>query len=176
MIPAPTESYSWPRRSRRYCAVRLAAIGASGTLGLAGFVCWSLNPWFDYSINLTSSLPGTLYVTHIAEPVKRGDLVAFRWHGGATYPRGVTFIKRIAGAGGDVVSVRDGVYYVNGVVIGRAKTVTLAGVPLKPAAPGVIPDGHYFVATPNPNSLDSRYALTGNIPQHDVIGRAYEIF
>jgi conjugal transfer pilin signal peptidase TrbI len=99
---------------------------------------------------------GHLYVTRIGEPVKRGDLVAFRWHGGATYPRGVTFIKRVAGAGGDVVSVRGGVYYVNGLVIGRAKTVTLAGVPLTPAAPGVIPDGHYFVATPNPNSLDSR--------------------
>ncbi|MCV9914943.1 signal peptidase I [Burkholderia pseudomallei] len=176
MTSAPLTSNLSPRRSRRYCAVRLAVIGAAGSAGLAGFVCWTLNPWFDYSVNLTNSLPGTLYVTHIGEPVKRGDLVAFRWHGGATYPRGVTFIKRVAGTPGDVVSVRAGVYYVNDTEIGRAKSVTLAGVPLTPAAPGVIPRGHYFVATPNPNSLDSRYALTGNIPQRDVIGRAYEIF
>ncbi|KUY72678.1 peptidase S26 [Burkholderia cepacia] len=176
MTPVSSESYRWPHRTARYRAIRLAVIAAAGTLGLAGFACWSINPWFDYSINLTHSLPGTLYVTHIGEPVKRGDLVAFRWHGGATYPRGVIFIKRVAGVAGDVVTVRGGIFYVNETAIGRAKSVTLAGVPLTPSAPGVIPEGRYFVATPNPNSLDSRYALTGNIPQPDVIGRAYEIF
>ncbi|HGO6126537.1 signal peptidase I [Burkholderia cepacia] len=176
MMPAHSDFACWPARSRRYCTIRLAVIAAAGTLGLAGFVCWSVNPWFDYSINLTQSLPGTLYITRIGEPVKRGDLVAFRWHGGATYPRGVTFIKRVAGVAGDVVTIRAGVFYVNETVIGRAKPYTLAGVPLTPAAPGVIPNGRYFVSTPNPNSLDSRYALTGNISQADVIGRAYEIF
>lgn len=88
----------------------------------------------------------------------------------------MTFIKQVAGISGDIVSIRSGIYFVNETAIGRTKPTTLAGVPLTPAAPGVILDGHYFVATPNPNSLDSRYALTGNIPQRDVIGRAYEIF
>ncbi|MDR6503861.1 conjugal transfer pilin signal peptidase TrbI [Burkholderia ambifaria] len=176
MTTAHTDSNLWPARSRRYCAIRLAVVATAGTLGLAGFACWSINPWFDYSINLTHSLPGTLYITHIGEPVKRGDLVAFRWQGGATYPRGVIFIKRVAGVAGDTVTIRNGVYFVNETPIGRAKSVTFAGVQLAPAAPGVIPNGRYFVATPNPNSLDSRYALTGNIPQPAIIGRAYEIF
>lgn len=81
MTPASTpavSSCSWPARSRRYCRVRFAAMATIGTLGLAGVVCWSINPWFDYSINLTHSLPGSLYVTHIGEPVTRGELVAFR--------------------------------------------------------------------------------------------------
>ncbi|KNH06834.1 Conjugative signal peptidase TrhF [Candidatus Burkholderia brachyanthoides] len=116
-----------------------------GTLGVAGFACWSVNPWFDYSVNLTHSLPGTLYVTHIGEPVRRGDLVAFRWHGGATYQRGVTFIKQVAGMSGGIVSIRGGIYFVNETAIGRTQPTTLVGVPLTPAASGVILEGHYFL-------------------------------
>ncbi len=63
-----------------------------------------------------------------------------------------------------------------GQYVGPAKLFSKYGVPLQPANGGVIAAGEYFVATPNPNSLDSRYAMTGNVKSVDVIGRTYEIF
>lgn len=151
-------------------------------LGLCGTVCaaaigiWASTPYFDYTINLTHSLPGTLYVVHKGGQFKKGDIVAFRWHGGATYPRGTTFIKRAVGTSGDVVKRDGAAFWVNDQYIGIAKPKSKAGVPLAPAAGGVIPQGEYFMATPSPDSLDSRYSLTGNIKQSEVIGKAYAIF
>ncbi|MCG1048712.1 MULTISPECIES: S26 family signal peptidase [Mycetohabitans] len=133
-------------------------------------------PWLVFTINLTKSLPGTFYVIHKGGSLSKGDLIAYRWHGGATYPAGTTFIKRVAGVPGDTVK-RDGTaFFVNDQYIGVAQPFSKAGVPLAPAKGGPIQPGEYFVATPNPDSLDSRYALTGNVKQVDVIGRAYEVF
>ena len=82
----------------------------------------------------------------------------------------------MAGVAGDVVR-RDGrAFWVNGQYIGIAKENTRNSSRLEAADDGVIGAGQYFVATPNPDSLDSRYALTGNIRQAAVLGRAYEIF
>lgn len=175
-MPVTAASLMPPTRTRFYCAVRLVVLALCLGIALVTFAGWALSPWFDFSLNLTESLPGTLYVTHKHIPVARGDLVAFRWRGGATYPRGVIFIKRVMGVAGDTVSVRDGMYYVNDTRIGRAKPYSRAGVPLEPAAPGRIASGTLFVATPHPDSLDSRYAIEGNVPEADVIGRAYAIF
>jgi len=147
-----------------------ASVFAVGALAVAA------SPWFGVTFNLTESLPGTLYVTHKGGEVKNGDLIAFRWHGGATYPAGTTFIKRVAGVAGDTVKRVDGTFWVNDQYVGIAKPKSKAGVPLTPAEAGAIPQGEYFVATPSPDSLDSRYALTGNIKQVAVIGRAYEVF
>lgn len=147
-----------------------AGVLAVGALAVAS------SPWLDYTFNLTNSLPGTFYVIHKGGGVKKGDLIAFRWHGGATYPAGTTFIKRVAGVAGDTVRKAGSEFWVDDQYIGIAKPVSKSGMPLQAAQGGVIPVGEYFVATANPNSLDSRYELTGNIKQAEVIGRAYEIF
>ena len=131
---------------------------------------------FDYRINASSSLPGTLYVIHKNAPIQRGDLVAFRWHGGGHYAEGVVFIKRASGMPGDVVKREGRRYWVNGSYVGAAKVASLKGVPLEAALPGVIGAGQVFVATPSMDSLDSRYAITGNIQQQQIVGRAYAIF
>lgn len=156
--------------------MRLVIAGPAFVLLACAVILWDVNPWFVCTVNMTHSLPGHLYVTHVGAPVTRGDTVAFRWHGGASYPRGLIFIKHVMGIAGDRVSIRNGVVYVNDTLIGRPRTHTSGGIPLEPAHPGVIASGTWFVATPHPNSLDSRYALTGNIPQHDLIGKTYEIF
>ena len=146
---------------------------AVAALSLAVFVS---TYWYTFTINLTGSLPGTFYVIHRGEDVGRRDLVAFRWHGSKGYPAGSIFIKQVAGVAGDVVR-RDGrAFWVNGQYIGIAKENARDGSRLEAADDGVIGAGQYFVATPNPDSLDSRYALTGNIRQAAVLGRAYEIF
>jgi len=143
---------------------------------VVGVLAAATTPWLDYTFNLTNSLPGTFYVIHKGGKVKRGDLIAYRWHGGATYPAGSTFIKRVAGVAGDTVKRTDTAFWVNDQYIGIAKPYSKAGVPLQPAQAGVVGSGEYFVSTPSPHSLDSRYALTGNVKQAAIIGRAYEIF
>ena len=147
-----------------------AGVFAVGVLAVAA------SPWLDYTINLTNSLPGTFYVIHKGGEAKKGDLIAYRWHGGATYPSGATFIKRVVGVAGDTVKREGNEFWVDGQYVGPAKLFSKYGAPLQPANGGVIAAGEYFVATPNPNSLDSRYAMTGNVKSVDVIGRTYEIF
>jgi conjugal transfer pilin signal peptidase TrbI len=141
-----------------------------------GLLALAASPWLILSVNLSGSLPGTLYLIHKGAAVKKGDLLAFRWPGGATYPAGTPFIKRVAGVAGDRVERVDDMFWVEGRWIGHAKPFSKAGVALQAAPGGIVGTGEYFVATPNPDSLDSRYALTGNVRQAAVIGRAYEVF
>ena len=145
-------------------------------LFLVGVFLWAKQDKYLLTINLTKSLPGHFYLVAVGTPVNKGDIAAFRWTGGATYPEGSIFIKRVAGVAGDVVSFDGSAVYVNKTRIGAVKTKTLANVPLAPAKPGVIEQDFYFMATPSPDSLDSRYALSGNIFKDQIIGKAYEIF
>jgi conjugal transfer pilin signal peptidase TrbI len=142
----------------------------------AGGLAAHLKYGYDIAENLSTSLPGHIYIYRVGEPFTKGDLIAFHWHGGATYPAGTVFIKPVVGVPGDVVRREGRKVWVGDHFVGIAKTHSLAGVPLTPAATGPIAAGNYFVATPNPDSLDSRYALTGNITQAAIIGRAHELF
>lgn len=127
-------------------------------------------------LNTTTSLPHTLYLIHKGAAVSRGELVAFRWHGGGRYAAGVTFIKVLAGLPGDTVSETDRQFFVNGMSAGHAKRLGRDGTPLESGPTGVIPPGHFYVSAPHPNSLDSRYRLTGWISHSQIIGRAYGLF
>jgi conjugal transfer pilin signal peptidase TrbI len=62
------------------------------------------------------------------------------------------------------------------VPVGYAKTVSRQGQPLDPGPTGTLPPGHYYVRAPHPDSLDSRYRLTGWIADAQIIGRAYALF
>ncbi len=162
-----------PDRLSRYR--RFVRVMAAMTIVAA--IVWAMVPWYGLTFNMSTSLPGTLYfIRKGADRPAVGDTIAFRWHGGATYPAGVTFIKHVAGVPGDVVRVVGRNVWVNGTYIGYAKPISLAGLALFPTADGVIPPGYYFVATPNPNSLDSRYSIAGNVPQSAIVGEAYEVF
>ena len=131
---------------------------------------------FGLGVNVTESLPHTLYLIHKGESVHRGDFIAFRWHGGGPYPIGVTFIKIAAGVPGDTVSRIDRAYYVNGTYVGTAKSRARNGQPLALMATGVLGADEYYVSAPHPDSLDSRYRLTGWISSSDFLGRAYALF
>lgn len=131
---------------------------------------------FTFGLNTSSSLPHTLYLIHKGAAVSRGELVAFRWHGGGPYTAGVTFVKVLAGVPGDTVSETDRQFFVNGVAVGRAKRLGRDGTPLDPGPTGVIPHSHFYVSAPHPDSLDSRYRLMGWIFHSQIIGRAYGLF
>lgn len=144
----------------------------------AAVSAWVATAGYGYGIteNMTDSLGGHIYIHKKGEAFAKGDLVAFRFRGGATYPRGETFIKRVVGTPGDVVKRKGRDFWVGDRYIGKAKEVSKAGVPLEASPAGVIADGEYFVTAPSPNSLDSRYTLVGNVKNIEIIGRAHEVF
>jgi len=136
--------------------------------------------WFDtyYAIglNATESLHQQVFLIERGGRPVRGDYVAFRWEGGAHYPTGTTFIKVIAGVPGDIVTQMDGEYFVNCFPVGQAKPVSRQGTALTPGPTGTLPEGRYYVRAPHPDSLDSRYALTGWVREAQILGRAHALF
>lgn len=131
---------------------------------------------FAFGLNASPSLPHRFFLIHKGELPQRGQYVAFRWPGGGPYPAGVTFVKIIAGMAGDAVTRADRDFFVNGTHVGQAKTVSRQGVPLELGPTGVLPAGRYYVRAPHPDSLDSRYRLTGWVSEAQIIGRAYALF
>ena len=95
-----------------------------------------------------------------------GDYVAFRWAGRRTVPGGRHLRQGLAGMPGDAVT-RDGSGASSSTAFrsGMAKTVSRQGQPLEPGPTGgSCPPGRYYVRARHPDSLDSRYQLTGWIP------------
>jgi len=131
---------------------------------------------FGFGLNASPSLPYRFFLIHKGELPQRGDYVAFRWPGGGPYPAGVTFVKIIAGMAGDTVTRADRDFFVNGMNVGQAKAVSRHGVPLELGPTGALPAGRYYVRAPHPDSLDSRYRLTGWVSAEQIIGRAYALF
>jgi len=131
---------------------------------------------------------------------QRGDIVVFNWpptpfireRGGWTGPHYV-FIKRLIGLPGDVLSLRDGYVYVNGVRLDEpyvAKQADGRPVPTEPGAalagstlrrpwslaqPYKVPPGTYFMMGDNrQDSDDSRD--WGPVAMRDIIGKAFFVY
>lgn len=137
--------------------------------------------YFTLTINVSDSLPGTIFLVQKGAKPGKGDLAAFRYNGGGPYKRGAMFLKRVVGTPGATVTSHDvgygyRDYFVDGEFVGRAKPLSTAGKPLQPGPVGVIPQGHYYMAAPNPDSLDSRYALVGWVADNQIVGRGIRIF
>ena len=137
----------------------------------------ALNTRYTIGINATPSLAYTLCIIAKGDlDLRRGDLAAFRWHGGGPYAAGVVFTKVVRGLPGDEVTRVEREFFVNGEPVGRAKPHSRAREALATGPTGVIPEGRFFVSGTHPDSLDSRYALAGWIPRDALIGKAYVVF
>ncbi len=154
---------------------RCYAQRATALLAFATFAVW-LPRHYTLGVNVTASLPVRFFVIHRGERPQRGQYVALRWTGGGPYPAGALFIKILAGVPGDVVRCQAHRFFVNDTLMGVAKTVARSGAPLVPGPTGILPNGHYYVNAPHPDSLDSRYALTGWPTDAQIVGRAYALF
>lgn len=141
---------------------------------MAGYLAFT--KVFMVTLNLTDSLPGTIFLIDKRTFPSLGEFVAFRWENDWPYPRGSIFVKRLTGIPGASVTASDRSYFVDGREVGFAKEYSKTGVPLKPGPTGVIPMGHYFVSADHPDSLDSRYALTGWVADDQVLGLAMRLF
>ena len=131
---------------------------------------------FALGLNSSESLPDRVFLIHKGELPARGQYVAFRWAGGGPYAAGVTFVKIAAGVPGDTVTCVERDFFVNGDFVGTAKTQSRLGVPLALGRTGELPPGRYYVRAPHPDSLDSRYQLTGWVAENQILGRAYALF
>ncbi len=147
---------------------------------------------YQVTINMTPSLPITWAVIERGNlTLKHGDLVAFRWTGQGPIPQGLELIKRVTGMPGDTVhrntncqaatdqadlySMCMDVRTSSGQLLGSfpVKKYTRQGAPLQAGAfEGVIPAEFVFVSGDHPDSLDSRYALTGLIGSSQMLGRS----
>jgi conjugal transfer pilin signal peptidase TrbI len=178
LAPRTRLAATWARFDAARFRLRTGAHLRRWGIAYAGALTGAL--WFHnhyaLGLNATHSLPGTLYLIERGVLPQRGDHAAFRWAGGGPYPAGVTFIKVLAGQPGDTVTRDGATYVVAGTALGQAKPTSRRGEPLEPGPTGTLTEGRYFVFAPHPDSLDSRYALTGWIAREQIIGRAHAIF
>ncbi|MBF8289603.1 MAG: putative signal peptidase [Chloroflexi bacterium] len=108
-----------------------------------------------------------------------GDIVVFEPPASSSQGSGVPFIKRVIGVGGDIVEVRDGLVYVNGVRLDEPYIFRgTDGVQQQTlATPGgatrwVVPEGALFLMGDHrEDSADSR--SFGTIEVAHVVGRAW---
>lgn len=163
----------WLRTPRARAIVLLW--GAVLTLGLSG-IGSVIGEQYQFALNETESLPNWAFMIdrHKLEP-KRGDFFAFVAPPNRYYPAGFRFTKQVVGVPGDVVTIKDRQFSINGKPVGIAKTADKEGRMVEMAAPGVIPEGRYFVSTPSPDSLDSRYRIIGLIPKARLVGQAFPV-
>ena len=148
-----------------------------------------------------AEIPGTdLQLPAFDEP-NRGDVIVFEPPPAANQPPRTNYVKRIVGVGGDVLSMRDGRLFVNGVEVEEpyAQTPRRFGDvphtnfgwqreylvnypsrrPYRPTrdnwGPIAVPADHYFVLGDNrTNSEDSRY--WGFVPREAVRGRPMIVY
>lgn len=161
------------QKIRRFKRWLVLAIGVLVMLWLASI---TLSPWYRLGINGTDSLPGVLYLVLKEQyPETPGDLFAFHPPKNRFYRDSMFFIKKTIGMPGDEVTREDDRFYINGEYVGTAKHHSSTGELLMPGPVGVIPDGHYFVWTPHPDSYDSRYEDISWISKDRIIGRAFRL-
>ena len=150
---------------------------ACAVMGVGFFV---FTQFYMIGLNLTNSLPGTLFLIDKSQMPHRGDLVGFRYKGFKDYyPSGTIFVKIISGEEGDIASVTNShclEYHVNGVSYGCIKATTSLGKALHVGPVGVIPKNHLAVRGLHKDSFDSRYGEVGWIKEAEILGKAIRVF
>lgn len=149
-------------------------------------VLFILQLFVRIDVNITESLPDHAFLTIKGwkTGIKTGDYVAFEYQGtgpASPFPKGFHFIKIVGGVPGDLITMDENRNFYNGDYkniighnyLGTAKTHSKAGKVLEHGPVGVIPEDHYYVQAPHPDSLDSRYALTGWVSKEHIIGKSF---
>lgn len=141
-----------------------------------GIIIWGFSPWYSIKINGVKSIEGTLFILDKTMMPKHGEIAYFYPPKGNLYPEQMQFGKYVAGSPGDVVTIEDRKFFINGHYIGYAFPSTTSGEPLEMSEPGVIPAGYYFMWGEHEQSYDSRYADIGWIHESSIVGRLHRIF
>lgn len=137
--------------------------------------------YFTVAVNVTTSLPGTLYIVEKNVFPHKGDFASFKYPGYRFYAHDSSFLKIMKGVHGDKVTQkalagRYTAFYVNGAYVGTAKPLSMHGLPLTPNKSGTIPSGQFYMMGISSDSLDSRYSDVGYIKTENIIGKAVRVF
>lgn len=109
--------------------------------------------------------PGDHPMRHIFRAPHRGDVIVFK----APTDPDRDFIKRIIGEPGDVVAIREGTVFINGMPLDEPYVTNKGSANYGDTT---VPPGHYFVLGDNrANSYDSR--AWGMLPEENIIGQAW---
>jgi conjugal transfer pilin signal peptidase TrbI len=164
---ATPERLEKARRLRNYL---LLSLGVGVVWGTA--LLWVI-AHYRLAGNETNSLPDRFFIVEQGmHPVLRNERLAFHVGTGVRhYPIGMVWVKIVVGLPGDKIEWHGDEVRVAGKSIGKAQPSNHQGEPLARTPAGIIPVGHYFVATPHPDSYDSRYQDIGLIRDDQIAGR-----
>ncbi|MFI5343145.1 MAG: S26 family signal peptidase [Chlamydiales bacterium] len=114
---------------------------------------------YGIRFNRSNSLKQMIFISaSIKSPLVKEQIVSF------DHPNlQATLGKILIGFPGDQISIRDQMVFVNDREIGLYKTASSSGKTYSPISQEIVPEGHYFVYTPHPESFDSRYEEFGLI-------------
>lgn len=108
-------------------------------------------------------VPGDRIVTQRSGEYRRGDIVVV-----PDEEEGGFLVKRVAGVGGDAVSVRDGALYLNGEYASEPYLREPMGYMIHP--PITVPEGHLFLLGDNRNESDDSHLRRETWPTENVVG------
>jgi len=115
-------------------------------------------------------------IYHFRDP-KRGEIIVFQTPPAAQARCGAggTFVKRLIGLPGDVVSERDGYVYINGKQLDEPYLKPERRDHEPPRSFPRVPPGHYFFMGDNrQQSCDSRQ--WGSVPRKNLIGEVFFVY
>lgn len=130
---------------------------------------------FGLAYNITDSLPNKHFLIIKGAKIKQGSYILFSAPKNSQYS-GMNLIKQVVGKAGAQVNVVEQDVYVDGVLVGQAKSHSKSGAKLAITRNKIIPEKQYFVANAHVDSYDSRYSDFGLINEKDVIGVAIALW
>ncbi|WP_026485699.1 signal peptidase I [Caldanaerobius polysaccharolyticus] len=105
------------------------------------------------------------------EPIKRGDIVVFKYPDNPS----VNYVKRVIGVGGDIIDIKEGKLYINGVL---QHEPYIKEPMVGNFGPYKVPKDHFFMMGDNRNdSSDSRYWAHKYVSKDAILGKVvFRIF